>query len=108
MLNPALPNYERGKAGFPSWCQRVCSCTQGSLKGESGWKIPEDRCHALEVFLDRASWKLQKGDSAFEAINQSNVTLKVISEHSPGILAHSVAPLSLKMEFFVFGVDEKV
>lgn len=45
-------------------------------------------------------------DSGFEAINKSNVTSEVISEHSLGNLAHSVAPLSLKTEFFVSGVDE--
>lgn len=47
-------------------------------------------------------------DSVFEAINKSDVTSKVISEHSLGRSAHSVAPLSLKADFFVFGVDEQV
>lgn len=45
-------------------------------------------------------------DSRFEAISKSNVTSKVILEHSLGNVAHSVTPLSLKTEFFVFGVDE--
>lgn len=48
----------------------------------------------------------RNGDSGIEAINNSDVTLKVISEHSPGNLAPSVAPLSLKTESFVFGADE--
>lgn len=48
-------------------------------------------------------------DSVFEAINKSeDVTSKVILEHSLGRSAHSVAPLSLKADFFVFGVDEQV
>lgn len=45
-------------------------------------------------------------DSGLKAISKSNVTSQVISERSPGNLARSMAPLSLRTEFFVLGLDE--
>lgn len=45
-------------------------------------------------------------ETELEAIDKSNITSEVVSEHSPGNLASSVPPQSLKTELFVLAVDE--
>lgn len=58
-IRPCLITTE-GRLASLSGPREYALVPKGAPMSESGWKIPENLCHVLEVLLGSAYWKLQK------------------------------------------------